>query len=174
MTRGHVNALLGGKVERQSFACEQLTVHIANVFLACGVTGMNPELLEEVQTTFSDRLRGAIGHALDFQCVTGERIVSVDLLPVFNRGGDKFQPEYMDDEWADPKHPANKGNSELILGTTQLGLVCEERHPAALNRVGGGMETSSKVLLKPKVVLMNILEDLKPQQVDSRSPHTEG
>ena len=131
-------------------------------------------MLGEVRTTFSDRLRGVISLALDFQCITGERIVSVDLLPILYRGGDKFQPEYMDDEWADPKHPANKGNSELILGTTQLGLVCEERHPAALNRVGGGMETSSKVLLKPKVVLMNILEDLKPQQVDSRSPHTEG
>lgn len=45
MTRAHVKHLRG-EIECQTLACDELTIHLTNVFLACGVTGVNRECWE--------------------------------------------------------------------------------------------------------------------------------
>ncbi|RPD55190.1 hypothetical protein L226DRAFT_539128 [Lentinus tigrinus ALCF2SS1-7] len=170
MARVHVKQLLPGEVECQTIATDALAEHITNILVACGTTGVPQELLEEVKSAFSDALHEITGLALEFQRVTGERIVSRECFAVVGQNGDMFDPDRMNDEWASPKRTRGAVKPHPVLCTTHLGLVREENRMVSTDGADGRWETSSTILLKPKVVLTSMLEELWDEQAETGAP----
>lgn len=124
--------------------------------------------------SFSEALHEISRLALDFQRVTGESIVSRDLFAVVARNGAIFDPNRMTDEWADPRRSKRSVDTRplAVLCTTQLGLIREEivRSKAAVEGGDEQWEVTSTVLIKPRVVLTTMLEELQNEQVRARTP----
>ncbi len=150
---------LADERERQQTASDTLLRHITDILLVSGIAVAPQDLRTEVERSHADGLREVVRQSLEFQRITGEGIISRDLLIVATNLGEPFDPSRMVDEWADPKgfdhHP--------VLCTTQLGLVREERKATGSGDGEEGIVTV--ILLKPKVVLTSLLEELWNEQV---------
>lgn len=125
---------------------------IKYVLCACGATqsGTPSEVYESIKNDFKSALQETIRLALEFQRISGERIVSRDLLVVGVDGEACFDPAAMEDEWTDPKNPSSAASGD-VLCTTQIGLVREEKKAGKIERV---------VLVKPKVALTGMLQHM--------------
>ena len=129
---------------------KRLAKLLAEVLLACGVSGTLESVSDAVKKSFGLALQEIAELALKFQRTAGELVVSRDLIAVVMTPDTDFDPAAMDDEWADPKQPIGK-STEYVLCTTQLGLVREEVKEGVVHSI---------LLVKPKVVLRSMLERL--------------
>ncbi|PIL34611.1 hypothetical protein GSI_03390 [Ganoderma sinense ZZ0214-1] len=136
-----------------------LAGYITDILLICGITGEPQDLRMEVGSRYADALRGVVHVSFQFQRITGEDIVSRDLLIVYTEPGEPFDPSRMVEQWADPRETHPRADPHPVLCTTQLGLVREERKAA-----GGEEVITTVVLLKPKVALTSLLEELSNEQ----------
>ena len=152
LSRSHLKAIVaneGGHSSMRLQLAETLAQHVTAIIIASGVSGPPHLLTDEIwkvgQRSFEDITR--LG--LEFQSITGERIVSRDLLAIVPNPGARFDPTSMTDEGADPRRRGRQVVHHHVLCTTQLGLTREENGE------------QSVVLLKPSVYLTNMLEDLE-------------
>lgn len=148
----------GVDIERR--ASDVLMGHITDILLTRGMAAGPQDLRTEVVNSYADVLRGVVHLSLEFQRTTGEGIISRDLLVITTDPGEPFDPSRMAEEWADPRSEVHSADPVPVpvLCTTQLGLVREERR--ASEGAGGEGGIAEVVLLKPKVVLMSLLEEL--------------
>ncbi|KAI0704714.1 hypothetical protein C8Q76DRAFT_820428 [Earliella scabrosa] len=163
LTRLHVKELAPDAHKRQTLAADTLAEHIAHILVVCGVPVPHQPLLAAVMGDFADALHEVVRLSLEFQHVTGERIVSRDLCAVYARSGELFDATCMTDEWADPKARVRVAEKVTVLCTTQLGLLREESRAPGVKE--GPLE--STVLLKPQVVLKSMLDELWREQVET-------
>ena len=135
-----------------------------DILLASGIGTPRQDLRVEVERSYADALCEIVRQSLEFQCITGERIISRDLFVDTAEPGALFDPSRMVDEWADSKGvDHHRVNPRPVLCTTQLGLVREERKATGSGDGEEGIVTV--ILLKPKVVLTSLLEELWNEQV---------
>ncbi|PIL34594.1 hypothetical protein GSI_03373 [Ganoderma sinense ZZ0214-1] len=155
LSRTYVKTFLENDTGLEASANDVLMGRITDILLICGIAGAPQELRREVEDSYADAIREIVHKSLEFQRITGEGIISRDLLVVDTKPGEPFNPSCMVDEWADPKKARRRVEPRPVLCTTQLGLVREEK------KVIGGEEAIARVvLLKPKVVLTSFLEEL--------------
>ncbi|KAI0704723.1 hypothetical protein C8Q76DRAFT_779067 [Earliella scabrosa] len=170
LSRTHVKAFVASEEGRQAVAEGMLAEHVTDILLACGVHEMPQRLLDEVKGKCSEALHEIVRLALEFQRITGECIVSRDLFVVLAKDGVTFDPDRMTDEWATPRQASRVVDERPVLCTTQLGVVREDSR----GNVGGqhGPEVSATILLKPKVVLTSMLNELWNEQARASTPRT--
>ncbi|KAM5545517.1 hypothetical protein V8D89_000555 [Ganoderma adspersum] len=158
LSRTYVKTFLKDGVGQGRREVDVLVHDITNILLVCGIAAAPQDLLTEVGSSYADALGEVIHLALEFQRITGEGIISRDLLILVARLGEPFDPSRMDDEWADPKGAHHGNDTHPVLCTTQLGLVREEKIAT-----GGDEEgmIATVALLKPKVVLTSFLEEMQ-------------
>ncbi|TFK78528.1 hypothetical protein K466DRAFT_560463 [Polyporus arcularius HHB13444] len=136
-----------GNAEQERHA-KKLARLAADVLVACRVPGPYEAVYSAVRKVFASPLREIAERTLDFQQISGEIILSCDLIAVVVVPETVFDPTTMDDEWGNPKTSPSAGQ---VLCTTQLGLTREEKKAE-------GIQTT--LLRKPKVVLRSMLEQL--------------
>ncbi|KAI1793702.1 hypothetical protein LXA43DRAFT_1092493 [Ganoderma leucocontextum] len=163
LSRTYVKTFFADDATRQRIATDGLLDHITDILLASGICMPQQDLRMEMEGSYADALREVVHLSLEFQRITGERIISRDLLVVTANPGAPFDPSRMVDEWAEPKSARRHIEPHPVLCTTQLGLVREERKAA--EEAGGEEGISAVVLLKPKVVLKSLLDELWNEQV---------
>ena len=143
--------LAGGDSEPQRHG-RRLAATVADVLVVCGATrgGSSRAVYEAVKKSFGQALHEVASLALDFQRITGEVVVSRDLVVMLVEPSTSFDPATMDDEWAAPKSQSGTTTGR-VLCTTQAGLRREERRAGSIEAV---------LLLKPKVALTDVLQQL--------------
>ena len=96
---------------------------------------------------FSEGIRGVVGSALKLREIVGEHITSVDLQVEIASSGKPFDPQYMENS-----EPPNRGHMSkgAVLCTLALGL----------NQVEGNPKRRKTLLLKPKVMVDSLLNEL--------------
>ncbi|RPD55192.1 hypothetical protein L226DRAFT_562963 [Lentinus tigrinus ALCF2SS1-7] len=139
------------EAERHARKLARLT---GDVLIACGVSGSSDAVYAMVKKAFLSPLHEISERALEFQRITGEDILSCDLITVVVLPDTAFDRARMEDEWADPKVPSSDG---LVLCTTQLGLMREEKKTEGIQ---------ATLLRRPKVVLKSMLEQLWDEMSD--------
>lgn len=166
MCRTYVKGLTSTEEDHGILAARVLSEHVADILLACGVrVQQRQELLDEVACSFSEALHEISRLAFQFQRIAGECIVSSDLCPVVVENGTDFDPNRMTNEWADPRRSRRSVETTPVLCTTQLGLVRETVR--SKTGVEGGDEqwqATVTILLKPRVVLTTMLDELRNEQ----------
>ncbi|KZT05486.1 uncharacterized protein LAESUDRAFT_681501 [Laetiporus sulphureus 93-53] len=111
----------------------------------------NGEVPEEVK----ENLRLIVRTALDLRSMIGEQIVSSNYTMIVGSGGELFAPERMEDVWATGASNVKEGTR--VLCPSDLGLQRTEKVDS------GGDDTSvTALLIKPKVVLETLVEELLP------------
>ncbi|PIL34613.1 hypothetical protein GSI_03392 [Ganoderma sinense ZZ0214-1] len=163
LSRMYVKTLRADDAERQRIASNMLVDHITDVLIASGIGMPRQDLREKVENSYADALREVVHQSLEFQWIAGERIVSRDLFVFTALPGEPFNPSHMVDEWANPKRARHGVDTHPVLCTTQLGLVREEKK-APTEGADGEEGITKVVLLKPKVVLTSLLEELSNEQ----------
>ncbi len=148
-------------VDRERHSSNRLVDYIADILLICGIALTPQDLHMEVASSYDDALREIVHLSLEFQRITGEVIISRDLLVLTTRPGTPFDPSPMVDEWANPRKSRHAVDLHPVLCTIQLGVVREEGK--AIEGAGRGDRIAPVVLLKPKVVLTSFLEDLRSE-----------
>ena len=158
LSRTYVKMLVKNDADPERNDVGVLALHIADILLVRGVAAGPQDLRTEVGSSYADALREIVHLSLEFQRITGEGIISRDLLMLAPRSGKPFDPSRMINECADPKNARHGDDTYPVLCTTQLGLVREEKKATE----GGGKEaTTAVVLLKPKIVLTSFLDELQ-------------
>ena len=166
MSRTHVKKFVAEEKARQSTAERILAEHITDILVGCGVFESPEQLLDEIKRSFSEALHEIVRLALEFQRITGEHVVSRDLVAVVVPVGVAFDSGHMVDEWADPRKSSRDLEARSVLCTTQLGVIREESR----SKEDSELEISSTVLLKPKVVLTSMLEELWNEHAGAGTP----
>nr|VWP01540.1 N/A [Ganoderma boninense] len=162
LSRTYVKTFLTDDKDRQRFETDRVLDCFTDILLISGVGVQQHDLRMEIEHEYADRLREVIHTSHEVQRITGERVISRDLLTVVVKPNESFNPSRMVDEWADPKRARHGHKPRPVVCTTQLGLVREERRTA--ERAGGEMGIVEVFLLKPKVVLRSLLEELSIEQ----------
>ncbi|KAM5545782.1 hypothetical protein V8D89_000820 [Ganoderma adspersum] len=158
LSRTYVKMFLEDNADRERRDVGALVRDITDILLVCGIAATPQDLRTEVESSYANALRELVHLSLEFQRITGEAIISRDLLILVPRPGEPFDPSGMVDEWTDPRAP-NDYDAHPVLCTTQLGLVREEK--TATEGAGGEEGIVTVTLLKPKVVLTSFLEELR-------------
>ncbi|KAM5545533.1 hypothetical protein V8D89_000571 [Ganoderma adspersum] len=162
LSRTYVKTFLADAAHRERIAADRLLDSITDVLLAGGISVPRQDLRMEIERGYVDRLREVIHASHEFQHITGECVISRDLLVVTANPEEPFDPSRMVDEWAGPKRARRSDDPHPVVCTTQLGLVREERKTP--EGMGGEVGITEVVLLKPKVVLTSLLEELWNEQ----------
>ncbi|KAI8977710.1 hypothetical protein BD414DRAFT_495390 [Trametes punicea] len=166
LSRRYTKAVIGLD-ETQQIASQILAEHVVTVLLACGVAGAERDILHVVNRRFSRAFSDIAGFALEFQRLTGECVVSRDLIVVTAEAGIAFDASRMIDEWGNPKDMRSSTAAGTVLCTTQLGLVREQ---GSIGRAGVAAErVQCSILLKPTVVLTTMLEEMWTEQIPSQT-----
>lgn len=117
------------------------------------------DVLNSVQTQFSDRVEVVITLTLDLQQALGEKITSGDLELMWVSGDATFQAKSMDDIGGQDELRKGPGNSHAIdrvLCTTELGLVRVVMNEMEREGKGSGLNC----LLKTKIALESVTEGM--------------
>lgn len=162
MSRKYLKTSLADDTDRQHATIQDLLDCTTDILLASGIGTPRHDLRNEVKLSYADTLREVVRQALEFQRITGERIISRDLIVTVAPEG-PFDPSCMVDAWLEPKSASDPIDSHPVLCTTLLGLVREERK--AGEGEGDKEGIAAVVLLKPKVVLTSLLDELRNEQV---------
>ncbi|KAI0738323.1 hypothetical protein C8Q80DRAFT_1262841 [Daedaleopsis nitida] len=156
LSRAGIKAALRD-IRREASGC--LTELVTAILAASGAEGTSHE--EEVRRVSYQAFQEIIALALEFQTVTGENIVSRDLVALGAAFGEVFDPVRMIDEWEDPKatRSGRVPTHPPVLCSTGLGLLREVK----ITREGEGDRGTfdTVLLLKPTVVLTNMLDELR-------------
>lgn len=148
MCRTNIKKLLDIEDTKPEKYQTQLAQVLAEVLVLCGVVSPLDVVRGAVDAGFRKKLKEITELVLDIQRITGEVVVSRELTITVVTPNAPFEPATMDDEWADPKRPSTSG---LVLCTTHLGLLREDIE---------GTRVKAIPLVKPKVVLRSMLEQL--------------
>ncbi|CDO71988.1 hypothetical protein BN946_scf184943.g23 [Trametes cinnabarina] len=169
LARTYLNAVSGENddvEERKERKRSLLSEHLADVLIACGVRTPADNVQKTLFHDFSSSLYDVISIAVEFQTVTGERVVSHDLLASTVDPGIRFVPERMDDDWSNPG-PSRISSSvgQTVQCTTHLGLTSNRTLDVSSSTAASGARPFREViLLKPKVVLDTTLNQLHREQ----------
>ncbi|KAG5644297.1 hypothetical protein DXG03_008715 [Asterophora parasitica] len=146
----------------------QLAVQVTFVALSRLVvaswTGHNEESLkgiyrvifEKEPTKLPDNLQSRLSMIvtlmLCLRTAIGESVTSMDIMPCIIKEGSEFNPEVMDDTYADERGPAGRSkDGERVAGSTELGL----RSLVRINQ-----STQEALMLKHKVILSSALKEV--------------
>ncbi|KAF5374678.1 hypothetical protein D9615_008988 [Tricholomella constricta] len=115
------------------------------------LAGWSPPESSRFPDNLQDRLSVIINLALRLRTAIGENITSIDILPITVEQGSEFNPETMDDTYAEDKGPFRKSKAgERVAGSTELGLC---------SRIKVDEDFQGGMLLKPKVILCSVLKE---------------
>ncbi|KAH9895580.1 hypothetical protein C8Q73DRAFT_644262, partial [Cubamyces lactineus] len=161
LTRMHAKKLHFRVDEQQQQAYNLLTWCIVDVLLLCGVPGTRNTVYDMIVARFHSSILDMVKLALQIERTTGELITSRDLLVALAMPGEAFDVARMDDEWSGPMAPSPQG---MVMCSTQLGLSKRQ----ILSPRGGVRSEEVFTLLKPKVTLCSILDDLRKEDIQLR------
>jgi hypothetical protein len=135
---------------------ESLADNLLGLLVVAGWQEQVSSAQETFVTKFGDKLGVIAKLAIQLNKAVGEDITSGDLEAVSIDPDTVFDPEIMDDVYADerPRKRKNRVNGRAIA-TIDMGL---QRIARRLGREGNECETT--MVLKPKVVLSSALEDV--------------
>ncbi|KAI0656118.1 hypothetical protein C8Q70DRAFT_922319 [Cubamyces menziesii] len=145
--------------ERRQKSCIDLTCFIVDALLLCGMSGTHDTIFDTIVARFGHSVLGMLELALEIKETISERITSRDLLVTSAKPEEIFDAARMDDEWSDPK--ATSSAEGIVMCSTQLGLIKWRTE----NAVGGARSSELVILLKPKVVMCSLLDDLRKEHV---------
>ncbi|KAF8058636.1 hypothetical protein FPV67DRAFT_1676203 [Lyophyllum atratum] len=116
------------------------------------LAGYSPQ---DTKTTLPDSFQEGLSVVnnlvLRLRTAIGEQVTSMDIGAFAVRSGVIFNPEEMDDTYAEERRVGGKNKAgERVAGSTELGLT---------SRVKVGEEIQTAVMLKPKVILCSALEE---------------
>lgn len=124
-----------------------------NILLVAGVTHDHTKLHEEIATRFSERVAVIVKGAQMLRKAIGEDVTSCDFEMIFVPHDKPFDPSKMDDTFAGTSE-RGKDTSELVLCTTELGLVRIVKKPGKIG------EWDQAVLLRPKIALLSGINEM--------------
>ncbi|KAI0326491.1 hypothetical protein GY45DRAFT_1310377 [Cubamyces sp. BRFM 1775] len=167
LTRMHAKQLHIRIDELRQVICNILTNYIVDVLLLCGVSSAPDVTYSTIVTRFGSSVLDMVELALEIKRTTVERIISRDLLVTLAMPGEAFDAARMDDEWNDPKVTSPQGT---VMSSTQLGLSKRQiLHPR-----GGVRSEEVSTLLKPKVALHSLLDDLRKEDAQDHRVSGQG
>ncbi|OJT02591.1 hypothetical protein TRAPUB_6855 [Trametes pubescens] len=160
MALTYTRAIIPEKGQSVSVPASMMIDYVSDVLLACGVDGSPEQVRNSVRLHHAERLKQLATQILDFRCIAGEKIVSGDLQVFGVWPPAPFDPARMEDDWADTANPDSPAGD--ILGTTNLGLIRQERRAKADEDAEDDASGQMRkvVMLKPKVVLHSTLREL--------------
>ncbi|KAH9847716.1 hypothetical protein C2E23DRAFT_740990 [Lenzites betulinus] len=160
MTLGYMRPIISERAWSASTPAARMLGSVCDALLACGVDGTSDQLCDLLKEQYGKRLKQLATHVLEFRRIAGETVISRDLRVMVATSRTPFISAWMEDEWADGKNAAAAASSGgTVLCTTHLGLVRDERVAVEAGK-SPEEATRNVVLVKPKVVLQNTLQEL--------------
>lgn len=170
LTRQHVQRMMRGRSSSPSPSPDigELVVFmvdaLVNVLLIAGLNRRrlsgspvhtHTSLHEKVTESFAGQLHVVLSLARRLNKAVGEQVTSCDLETLYISPNVVFNPVTMEDT-AGPQSPnaTPKNTPEIVLCTTDLGLVRAEKVPLTRG------EWNESVLMKPKVMLVSGVRDI--------------
>ncbi|PCH36672.1 hypothetical protein WOLCODRAFT_20677 [Wolfiporia cocos MD-104 SS10] len=144
---------------------DSLAAFITEVILISGNTTNPTQLYADLICEYEDILMTLIDLTLSIHQASGESMISSSIEP--------FDPRFMENESAGGDSRAsslrNADETEIILGTVGVRVARIEREAAASESLNQS-QLATTTLLKPKVVLTSVIDDLtrkrtRPQQI---------
>ncbi|KAI0704711.1 hypothetical protein C8Q76DRAFT_683739 [Earliella scabrosa] len=126
---------------------------LTTILLSCYVPVPGDELLDEVRQQCWKAVDEITTTALRLRGLMGAKILSRDISLIFAPSGIPFDDATMADDNARDVADGMRRSGGLVLCTTQLGLIREERHRTE-------NEIRRVVLLKPQVTLWNAFPEI--------------
>ena len=145
----------------------KLLEEICDILLLCGEFSRPTAFFHQMLQKFGPKIQDILLLASAFRKVTKEDVVSTDFQLLCPRYEDVFNPEIMEDaERRRDKGQEESTAEQAVLCTTGLGLRSVERGIKGDGSVG---EVHEVVVLKPKVVLVSLVEELTRERGSSRA-----
>ncbi|KAH9940125.1 uncharacterized protein BXZ73DRAFT_75735 [Epithele typhae] len=140
----------------------KLARRVAMVLCAGGVPNTVGNIDQDLLRTHGHALGDVVRAALEFRQVAKEKVISREFAVETIRTGKSFDPERMEDEWADPRAGKKKemGVRRTVLCCAGLGLSREETLESGVQRSVHGSKRRVVTLLKPSVVLDSMFAEL--------------
>ncbi|KAF8058638.1 hypothetical protein FPV67DRAFT_1676205 [Lyophyllum atratum] len=128
-----------------------LTASIVDILILAGCAPQDTKT--NLPDSFQEGLSMINNLAFRLRTAIGEQVTSQDIIPVAFDSGCDFNPDDMDDTYAEERRAGGKdAAAERVAGSTELGLT---------SRVKVAEGTQVTILLKPKVVLCSALKEDK-------------
>ncbi|PCH36692.1 hypothetical protein WOLCODRAFT_82780 [Wolfiporia cocos MD-104 SS10] len=143
---------------------DHLAIFITSITLLAGLTAAPVQAHQQIISRYGGELITLVDIMLQLQRAIGEEIISSQINLVVYLSGETFNPEHMEDYNAGGR-PCTPRESDarapvVVLGTMSLGVTRIEKKAMGGNAAGQGTWVSV-TLLKPKVVLNTILDELQ-------------
>jgi len=137
-----------------------MVAHISDtlviILVAAGCTKSYEDTYREFTQKFGERISNIVKMASRLNKAMGEEVTSADLWPMNAASGDKFDKANMDNF----ESSAEDSQGKAVLCTTALGLQRSEKVVQ-----GDSVEFKNTTLLKPKVAVESIADDLERDNV---------
>jgi len=153
MTRNHLQRMLQQPLELSS----DMAGTLAQILLTAGKKDAVADLHHVIMQVYAERIQRVMDLAKKLNKTIGEHITSCDLEALYISPGVMFDPSTMEDGLDNTPtraEPPPSSQHELVLGTTELGLVRAEKVAGTLG------EWHESVLLRPKVVLPSAISEM--------------
>jgi len=153
MTRNHLQRMLQQPLELSS----DMAGTLAQILLTAGKKDAVADLHHVIMQVYAERIQHVMDLAKKLNKTIGEHITSCDLEALYISPDVMFDPNTMEDGLDNTPtrtEPPQSTQHELVLGTTELGLVRAEKVPGTLG------EWHESVLLRPKVILPSAISEL--------------
>ena len=157
MTRYHLSQTNLQPESIDSFA-GRLAQLLASALCVGGADSSYEDMLGVLLTRYGEKLKGIVGSSLEVRRSVGEEILSSDLGTTIAAPDGAYLPGAMEDAYATGDSPEAAGLDVRVLCTTAHGLQRQERREVGK---GGEMQVQTTVLLKPKVALSTLIEELE-------------
>ncbi|KAH9946440.1 hypothetical protein B0H21DRAFT_415663 [Amylocystis lapponica] len=144
---------------------ESLAQFIANVLFTCGLGESLRNIYDTFVDKYGEKISGIVTLTLELRRSMGEEMVSCDLETVVAEGGEIYDAEVMDDAYSTGGARTEPNSAAAhILCTTEHGLRRVERYGDGIN---GELKSQVTMLLKPKVALESLAEELELWRMDT-------
>lgn len=142
---------------------------IANVLSAAGAQDPLDTLLTRASTLYRAQLRRIAELANRFSFILREGTMSTDFQPLFVESVRDFNPATMENLYASAHGTGSEGGNAgmgisrgRVLCTTEIGLQCLTQKGREGSKDINSQTIERRVVLKPRVVLENIVQMLDP------------
>lgn len=144
---------------------------IANVLSAAGAPDPLDALLTRASTLYRAQLRRIAELANRFSFVLREGTMSTDFQPLFVESVREFNPSMMENLYASAAGTSSEAGSGAVMNgtsrgrvlcTTEIGLQCLTNKGRDNGKEFNAQTIERRVVLKPRVVLENIVQMLDP------------